>query len=103
MEITLDEITWHSDDRLALSNFLSGPTGSKLLPKLAELTPALLAEGDTNKVLIRSGILLGTQDTIKNLLALARPEPAAPQQPADSYPDPADDSQWNDGKKIASQ
>lgn len=99
MEITLDEISWHSDDRLALSNFLSGPTGSKLLPKLAELAPALLAEGETNKVLIRAGTLLGTQDIIKNILALARPEPTVPQG-VEAYPNLTDDAQWEDGKKI---
>lgn len=99
MEITLDEISWHSDDRLALSNFLSGPTGSKLLPKLAELAPALLAEGETNKVLIRAGTLLGTQDVIKNILSLARPEPTVPQS-VEAYPNLTDDAQWEDGKKI---
>lgn len=99
MEITLDEISWHSDDRLALANFLSGPTGVKFLPKLAELAPSLLAEGETNKVLIRAGTLLGTQDVIKNILTLARSEPTVPQA-VEAYPDLADDAQWEDGKKI---
>jgi hypothetical protein len=98
MEITLDEITWHSDDRLALANFLSGPTGVKFLPKLAELAPTLLAEGETNKVLIRAGTLLGTQEVIRNILTLARPEPAAPQT-VESLPDLLDDSKW-DGEKL---
>lgn len=99
MEITLDEISWHSDDRLALANFLSGPTGVKFLPKLAELAPTLLAEGETNKVLIRAGTLLGVQDTIRSILMLARPEVVAP-EPEVAYPDPTDDAQWNDGKKL---
>lgn len=102
MEITLDEVRWNSDDRLALANFLNTVSGSKLLPKLAEMAPTLLSKGDTNEIMIRSGALLGTQDIIKNLLSLARPEPDAPQTPND-YPDPTDDSQWNDGKKIQIQ
>jgi hypothetical protein len=99
MEITLDEISWTSDDRLALAHFLNTVSGSKLLPKLAELAPVLLSKGETNDILIRSGALLGTQDVIKNVLTLARPEPAAPQQ-QEPYPDLTDDKQWNDGKKI---
>lgn len=98
MEITLDELEWHSDDRLALANFLSTPTGSKFLPKLAEMAPQLLKSGDTNAILIRAGEVANVQEFIRNVLTLARPEPAVPQT-VDALPDLMDDSKW-EGEKL---
>lgn len=100
MEIILTEIQWTPEDVLALINFLNTQSGAKLASKLAEMTPGLLSKGDTNEILIRSGEVLGMQNTIRNLLSLTRVVPVEPVVAANEYPDPTDDSQWNDGQKL---
>ena len=99
MEITLAPLEWTSDDVLTLQTFLTSKTGARLLPKVVEQTAPLLEVGDTNSILIRSGKVLGVQDAIRIILALASPEPPAPTQDSTEYPDPTDDSQWP-GPKI---
>lgn len=101
MEITVDEIKWTPDDVVALINFLNTQTGAKLASKLAEMTPPLLSRGDTNEILIRSGEILGMQNTIRNLLSLTRVTPVENQEaPQSEYQDLTDDSKWNDGQKL---
>lgn len=99
MEITNQPLEWDSEDVQAFSHFLGTRTGSRLLPKVAEMVPALLHKGDVNEILIRSGVVLGAQEMMRNILALAVPEVApVPENPI--YPSLDDDKSWNDGKKI---
>lgn len=101
MEITINEIQWTSDDVVALINFLNTQTGAKMASKLAEMTPPLLSEGDTNKILIRSGEVLGMQNTIRNILSLTRVTPVENNQSdASEYPSLTDDKQWQDGQSL---
>jgi hypothetical protein len=102
METTIAPPEWSSEDRHLLQEFLSTTTGTRLLPKMVEQMAPLLETGDTNTILIRSGKVLGFQESIQAILLLARPEPEAPPAPTSEYPDPADDSKWNDGQKIKS-
>jgi hypothetical protein len=104
MEITVNEIQWTPDDVVALINFLNTQSGAKLASKLAEMTPPLLSEGDTNKILIRSGEVLGMQNTIRNLLSLTRVIPVEnDSSDASEYPSLTDDARWIDGQKIRPQ
>lgn len=102
MEITNQALEWDSEDIQSLSHFLGTRTGARLLPKVAELIPALLRKGDVNEILIRSGEVLGAQEAIRAILVLATHEPAPVQEQRD-YPDLTDDKQWADGKKIEVQ
>lgn len=98
----MEELSWSSEDEINLREFLKTRTGQKFLPKLAESAPGLLSEGDTNKVLIRNGQLLGYQFAIREILSLTMPAPVAqPEKP--EYPDLTDDKAWNDGLKIQPQ
>lgn len=99
MEITNKPLEWTSEDKVNLAHFLNTQTGSRLLPKVAEMIPVLLETGDTNSILIRSGKVLGAQEAIRVILELSTPEPA-PATSEDPYPALNDDSKWNDGKKI---
>lgn len=101
MEITLTEIQWTPDDVAALITFLNTQSGAKLASKLAEMTPPLLSRGDTNEILIRSGEVLGMQNTIRNLLSLTRVIPSeVSQSVASEYPDLLDDAAHADGHKL---
>lgn len=101
MEITINEIQWTPDDVVALINFLNTQTGAKMASKLAEMAPPLLSEGDTNKILIRSGEVLGMQNTIRNLLSLTRVVPLESEQPGiTEYPSLTDDAHWQDGHRL---
>lgn len=103
MEITNDPVEWDlQEDHEILRQFLNTRTGKRLIPKVLETLPALLAKGDVNEILIRSGEVRGWQAAISALLSLATPTiPEAPQDAAsDSYPDPLDDSKWNDGQQL---
>lgn len=101
MEITSTPLEWTSDDALNFRAFLKTQSGSRLLPKAAESTPALLPEGDINRILIRSGEVRGFQAVIQTLLSLAYPT-AEPENTAGNtnYPDLTDDRSWDDGNKI---
>lgn len=104
MEITVNEIQWTPDDVVALINFLNTQSGAKLASKLAELTPPLLSKGDTNEILIRSGEVLGMQNTIRNLLSLTRVAPVESNQSGISeYPDLLDDAAHADGHVLKPQ
>lgn len=102
MELTLDALEWDSEDRQALRNFLNSRAGSRLLPKVAEELPQLMDSGDTNAILIRTGVVKGAQEAIKAILLLARPEPETPQE-TPAYPSLTDDAKWDDGSKIQTQ
>lgn len=101
MEISALPAEWDvSEDRDILIQFLKTRTGTRLLPKMVESCPALLASGDTNAIMIRNGEVIGFQKAIQALigLTLAEPEPEASR--ATGLPDLEDDAAWNDGKKL---
>jgi hypothetical protein len=100
MEITTESLPWSSDDIANWASFLSTQTGQRVLPKLLESTPGLLAKGDINEILIRSGEVRGFQDAARNLLSLSAHTPLPPSDPASNYPPLIDDAAWNDGQKI---
>lgn len=102
MELTLDPLEWDSEDRQALRNFLNTRAGSRLLPKVAEELPQLMENGETNAILVRTGVVKGAQEAIKAILLLARPEPETPKE-TPAYPSLTDDANWNDGSKIEIQ
>lgn len=99
MEIQLATVEWTSEDRRNLAEFLKSDSGLRLLPKLAEQVPSLMDGGDTNSILIRTGVVKGAQLAIQEILTLARPEPVIP-EPTSPYPQLNDDSKWDDGQKL---
>ena len=99
MEITVTPVEWTSDDVANFRSFLNTQTGARLLPKVAEGFPPLMGEGDTNKILIRSGEVRGMMEVIKSILMLASPVPEI-KNTDNNFPDLTDDAAWNDGNKI---
>jgi hypothetical protein len=99
MPITTDELDWNSEDVDLWRAFLATRTGSRLLPKLVESAPALLAEGEINAILIRNGKVLGFQESVRSLLALAVIQPGMPVAES-AYPPLEQDDAWNDGQKL---
>jgi len=99
MEIINQALEWDSDDSTLLRQFLETRAGTRLLPKVAEQAPTLITEGDTNKILCRTGLVAGVGEAIRIILSLAHPaseENAA----ATDYPALTDDDKWQDGNKI---
>lgn len=104
METVISTPEWTSEDIQNLRTFFQTRTGARVLPKLVEVIPALLEEGDTNKILIRNGKVAGCQEIIKAIVALAGPEPLPPQnEEATNYPSLTDDKKWDDGQTIQPQ
>lgn len=101
MEIIAQPIDWTSTDEENLSKFLETETGKRFLPRLLETTPPLLAKGDINSILIRSGEVRGYQEVARNVLALAHSTQQPPEPESSSaYPKLDDDKAWGDGQKI---
>lgn len=101
MEITNTPTEFTSDDSIALRTFLRTTAGERLIPKLAESLPALLAGGGLHEILIRSGEVRGAQEVIKNIIALAYPAPEFKSPITNTnYPDLTNDAAWEDGVKI---
>lgn len=99
MEITNQTLEWDSDDATLLRQFLTTRAGTRLLPKVVEQAPTLITEGETNKILCRTGLVSGVGEAIRIILALANPVPEA-QEAATDLPSLDDDSKWNDGQKL---
>jgi hypothetical protein len=99
MEIVAGELDWTSTDEQNLLIFLGTPTGKRFIPRLAELAPVLLSEGETNKLLLRMGEFKGRQETLRDIFALSQSQPRQARS-VPGYPPPEDDSLWNDGQKI---
>lgn len=97
--ITRDELPWFTEDEVNWNNFLRTEAGARLLPKLMEHAPVLLAQGDTNAILIRTGEFRGFQEAVKVLLSLTH-SPPAPPKPHSALPPLEDDTAWNDGQKL---
>jgi len=100
MEISNSPLEFDSEDVLLFRAFLQTRAGSRLIPKLLEGVPSLLEKGDVNEILVRSGKVQGFQEAARTLLSLAYPLPDVPTNTATEYPDPSDDSKWNDGQQI---
>lgn len=73
MEIIAGKMDWLATDEQNLAAFLETPTGQRFIPKLLEDAPMLLEQGDTNQLLIRSGLVLGYQKVAQTILMLAHP------------------------------
>ncbi len=101
MEILASSTDWTPNDEEQLAKFLSSETGRRLIPKLAENIPPLLEAGETNAILIRSGVVLAHQKAIETLFLLAHP-PAPVQNPVREYPPLEDDKAWRDGQTLES-
>lgn len=101
MEIIAAPSDWLATDSENLARFLETETGKRLLPRLVEHAPALLASGDVNAILIRSGEVRAWTRLAETLLGLAHPEPPAKPQ-APEYPALTDDAAWNDGLRLES-
>jgi len=99
MEITNSALEWDSDDSTLLRQFLETRAGTRLLPKVAEQAPTLITEGDTNKILCRTGMVAGVGEAIRIILALAHPVPDEVVAATD-LPDLTDDTKWSDGNKL---
>ncbi len=100
MEIVADRLDWTPVDEERWGKFLETETGTRLIPKLLESVPELLASGDTNAILIRSGEHRGLRNAVSQLLAMSHSTPGVITEVVKAYPDPEDDSQWADGQKL---
>lgn len=102
MEITTGSPEWDDvEDRQIWQQFLVTQTGKRLIPKILDSCPTLLAKGELNEILIRSGEVRGVGFIVQALFALAIGEPAVVlPQTASAYPPLDDDSKWEDGQKI---
>lgn len=100
-QVIAHELAWLSTDEEALDKFLKTDTGRRLLQKLGELAPQLLAKGDTNEILIRSGEARAFQLMLSRILELSHHNPdEQPTKPAADYIPLTDDNQWQDGKVL---
>lgn len=100
MEISNFPLEFNSEDSALFREFLKTRAGERLLPKLLESIPTLLASGDVNAILVRNGEVRGFQEAARELLRLAYPGPMAPLKAADEYPSLENDEAWADGQKT---
>jgi len=99
MEILAKESEWLHTDSDRLAEFLETGTGKRLIPTLVQSMPPLLAGGEINAILIRSGEVRAFQSMVESLLMLAHPAPKSG-SPVVDYPELEDDAAWADGQKI---
>lgn len=99
MEILANPSDWTAFDAEILAKFLETDTGKRLIPKLVETKPELLAGGEINAILIRSGEVRSFDRMVTELLTLAHP-PAPIPQPVSEYPPLTRDEAWNDGQRL---
>lgn len=99
LEITASPLEWATNDEENWANFLASPTGTRLIPKLMELCPPLLASGGVNEILIRSGEVRGFQLVARAIFDLTQATPKAPPDTT-NYPPPENDAAWKDGQKL---
>ena len=98
--ITPETPDWDSDDSANFRAFLKTRTGERLLPRLLEFVPRLLASGDINAILIRSGEVRGFSSAARELLTLAFPD--TEQKITDiisNYPALEDEAAWAEQTK----
>lgn len=94
MDIVASPLDWTFIDEENFAKFLDTETGKRLIPKLAEESPRLLAAGDTNAILIRAGEVRGIQSIIQTLILLAHPAPKIIPATHNAYPPLDDDTAW---------
>ncbi len=94
------DVEWTTEDTLIFRQFLRTQTGSKLLGKLAQCSPPIIEEGETNAILIRTGKVSGVKEAVTALYAMAFPVSVPQQDTRSEYADPTDDSKWEDGQKL---
>jgi hypothetical protein len=100
MEIVNELQEWSSENVDVWRGFLATETGKRLLPKLVETAPTLLAGGELNSILIRSGEVRGFAQMVQALLNLASHPPVEQKSTTDNHPPLDDDAAWNDGQKL---
>ena len=101
MEIIAGPLDWSPVDEERWGKFLETDTGRRLIPKLLESVPDLLASGETNAILIRCGEHRGLRSAVSQLLAMSHSTPGVVTEVAnESYPSLTDDTAWNDGQKL---
>lgn len=99
MEIEAGPLDWAITDEQNWAAFLNSETGRRFLPRVLEAVPQLLEGGDTNAILIRTGVVRGFQLAIQELSRMAQHE-AVTKLPEGNYPPLDKDSAWDDGKKL---
>lgn len=105
--IDLERPQWQSIDATNLRDFLKTETGRKLLGAIALEEPQLLAKGDVNEILVRSGEVRQHKHLLNYLLALTGEgfeleggdKNPVPENISPNYPPPEDDRFW-DGDKL---
>lgn len=99
MEIIANPRDWTVNDEQVWAKFLETETGKRLLPQIHDLAPPLLAGGEINAILIRSGEVRGLARALDILIALAHPPASAPNSRTE-YPPLEADALWDDGQKL---
>lgn len=94
MEIVASPMDWTAFDEERWAKFLDTDTGKRLIPKLMESVPPLLEKGETNSILIRSGQVLGYQQVVQSMFALAHPAARGPEPISQEYPNLDDPRHW---------
>jgi hypothetical protein len=100
MEIVAGPLDWTQIDEQRWSEFLNTETGKRVIPRMLESVPALLADGDVNAILIRSGEVRGWQECTRQLLAMSQAQPRPVESQSTAYPRLEDDAAWSDGQKL---
>lgn len=96
MDITTGTPEWDEVvDRDAWRTFLRSTAGQRLFAKALDSQPGLLASGDVNAILIRSGEVRGWSAVISTLISLSSIESKPTDTAApENYPDLTDDDAW---------
>lgn len=99
MNIGNDLPDFDSEDRQQLRNFLGTRAGQRLFPRAAADCPALLTQGETNAIMIRTGEVSGYMKALQAISALTVEE-KPPTVDSATYPAPEDDALWDDKRKV---
>jgi hypothetical protein len=100
MEILAKESDWTPNDEERFAAFLETETGKRLIPALAQTMPGLMACGQVEAILIRSGEVRAFQNVIENLIMLAHPPQAVGGTDSTEYVPLERDDLWKDGQKL---
>lgn len=93
---------WSSDDVANWAAFLRTQTGSRLIPKILEVAPALMDGADVNKTLVRNGERRGFEQAIERMIQITSVEKSAAdvRSPATAYPPLEDDTAWPETEPL---
>ncbi len=97
---TTTPVFWSSDDESKLATFLASKTGQRLIPKMLEAEPALLANGDTNTLIVRLGEVRGWHAAIQRMIDISHAEPVMVQPETRNYPDLLDNKAWPETESV---